>query len=241
MRKAVIAALAAILAVGLFGCSAPANQESKAGTNANITKGSSKQSMQDLVLVDANYVASEYGLHYALEIENPNEGYVARIVNIELTGRHPDGSIAFSESTGAYDVYPGTPFYYASIARGEGYSQGDTLEMNVSVDSFNWEKARESLPDNLYVFDNVSIAPASRGTVSAKGEITLTEDFSADGIGDAKKPQIVCILKDADGAILTGFSEYVSKELRPGQPAVFDINSHFDTGEYDSAEVYAVF
>lgn len=241
MKRAAIVTVAVILAMGSFGCSAPASQESKAGTNSNVASGSSKQTMQDLVLVDANYVASEYGLHYALEIENPNEGYVARTVNIELTGRHPDGSIAFSESTYAYDVYPGAPFYYASAARGEGYSQGDTLEMNVSVDSSAWKKVEANLPDNLYTFENVSITPASRGSVSAKGEITMTEDLSLDSIGSMRKPQIVCILRDANGAIITGFSEYASKELRPDQPTVFDINSHFDPGDFASAEMHASF
>ena len=50
---------------------------------------------------------------------------------------------------------------------------------------------------------------------------------------------LVCILKDANGAIVAGFSGYMSSDLTVGTPSVFDIDSLFDVVDYATAEMYA--
>ncbi len=94
------------------------------------------------------------------------------------------------------------------------------------------------MPSDLYTFDNVTVAPGQFNGLTAKGEITLNEDFSY-GTTDGKSPMLVCILKDANCAIVTGFSGYMNSDLTVCSPSVFDIDSMFDVVDYAKAEMYA--
>ncbi len=71
------------------------------------------------------------------------------------------------------------------------------------------------------------------------GEITLKEDVELDSFADVKTPMIVCILKDADGKIISGYTTFTSGDLTVGEPKAFDLESMFAAVDYATAEVYA--
>lgn len=236
MRKRLISIMMACL-VGAFlllcGCSG----DNSSGTNNGDPKASTNEP-QDLILVDSNYVLSDGYVEYALEIENPNTNYAPDFVTIIVTGKHADGSIAFNDEWVISTVLPGSTTYWASQAGDGDTVESDVIEIKLSVKDTDWEKTEQTLPADLYSFDNVSVTPSQFGGLSAKGEITLNDDTKIK-FHDTKSPMIVCILKDADGKIVAGFNGYMNSDLNVGTPSVFDIDSFFDKVEYATAEMYA--
>lgn len=88
------------------------------------------------------------------------------------------------------------------------------------------------------LYSNVTVSESRYGSLEAKGEVTLNEEFVTD-FGTAAEPSLVCVLKDADGKLVTGFSTYLSGTLTVGQPKAFDFDSFFEGVDYETAEVYA--
>lgn len=224
--------------MGLFGCSSSSNNNSEPRENNNSIKSTQSNEPQDLVLSDSNYVLSHGYVEYALEIQNPNEDYAADFVTVTVTSKHADGSIGFSDEWVVSNILPGSTSYWASQAGDGDTVESDTVEITLSVSERNWNKTDQTMPADLYTFDNVTVAPGQFGDLTAKGEVTLNEDFSF-GIDDGKSPMLVCILKDANGSIVAGFSGYMNSDLAVGTPSVFDIDSMFDAVDYATAEMYA--
>ena len=230
--------MVSVLAFGLFGCSNSSNSTSEPRENNNSTEQAKSNEPQDLVLVDSNYVLSHGYVEYALEIQNPNEDLAADFVTVTVTSKHADGSIGFSDEWVVSDILPGSTSYWASQAGDGDTIESDTVEISLSVSERNWNKTDQTMPADLYTFDNVTVAPGQFSGLTAKGEITLNEDFSI-GTRDGKSPMLVCILKDANGSIIAGFSGYMNSDLTVGTPSVFDIDSMFDAVDYATAEMYA--
>lgn len=240
MKKMIILVISVCLAGALLvmcGCSGNSSSSSGSTSNSENTKANANEP-QDLILVDSNYVLSHGYVKYALEIKNPNTDYAPDFVTITITGKHADGTIAFNDDWVVSSIMPGSTTYWANQA-GDGDSvESDVIEIKLSVKESNWKKTEQTLPADLYSFNNVSVAPSKFGGLSAKGEITLNEDIDLK-LHDTKTPMVVCILKDADDKIVAGFDGFIHNELIAGTPSVFDINSNFDEIEYATAEMYA--
>lgn len=230
--------LVGVLALGLVGCSGNSGTTSEPKDNNNSAEQAQSNEPQDLILADSNYVLSNGYVEYALEIQNPNDDYAADFVTVTVTSKHADGSIGFSDEWVVSNILPGSTSYWASQAGDGDTIESDNVEISLSVSDHNWNKTDQTMPADLYTFDNVTVAPGQFSGLTAKGEITLNEDFSY-GTEDGESPMLVCILKDANGAIVAGFSGYMNSDLTVGTPSVFDIDSMFDAVEYTTAEMYA--
>lgn len=231
MKKRIISLFAiCTLAIVMCGCSSSGS--------SSVGKVASSEP-QELVVADSNYVIDDGGyVYYALEIENPNTDFAAEFATVTVTGKHADGSISFSDEWVISNLMPGSDTYWASQAGDGDVTESDTIEIKLSVDKDNWGKTDKALPEELYTFENVSVKKDQYGGLSAKGEITLTEDYKV-GPQDAESPILVCVLKDADGKIITGFSGFMSSDLTVGDSSVFDIDSYFDAVKYSTAEMHA--
>lgn len=230
--------LVGVLALGLVGCSGNSGTTSEPKDNNNSAEQAQSNEPQDLILADSNYVLSNGYVEYALEIQNPNDDYAADFVTVTVTSKHADGSIGFSDEWVVSNILPGSTSYWASQAGDGDTIESDNVEISLSVSDHNWNKTDQTMPADLYTFDNMTVAPGQFSGLTAKGEITLNEDFSY-GTEDGESPMLVCILKDANGAIVAGFSGYMNSDLTVGTPSVFDIDSMFDAVEYTTAEMYA--
>lgn len=233
--------MAGVLTIGLFGCSNNPNNPNSTSEPKEITNSAEQAESnepQELVLADSNYVLSHGYVEYALEIQNPNEDYAADFVTVTVTSKHADGSIGFSDEWVVSNILPGSTSYWASQAGDGDTVESDTIEISLSVNERNWNKTDQTIPNDLYTFDNVTVAPGQVNGLSAKGEVTLNDDFNI-GTADGKSPMLVCILKDANGSIVAGFSGYMNSDLVVGSPSVFDIDSLFDAVDYATAEMYA--
>lgn len=220
-----------------------AGTESGQGQNNNSVSNETPQNEaadpEDLILVDSNYVLANGYVEYALEIQNPNESFAADFATITVTGKHADGSISFNDEWVVANLMPGSTTYWASQA-GEGETtDSDTIDISVSVGNGKWSKTDQTLPKNLYTFDNVTVEPDKYERLTATGEITLNEEVTVGGYKTAENPMIVCILKDSNGKIVSGFNGYLNSDLQVGTSTAFDIDAFFEIPEYATAEMYA--
>jgi hypothetical protein len=193
--------------------------------------------IKELVLADSNYVLSNGYVQYVLAINNPNTDYAPDSVNVSVVGRAADGTISFSDDWVIGTTLPGATTYWASQAGNGNVSESDTVEIKISVDKDEW--LTTSMKDGFYKIENVSTSKAQYGGMSASGEITLTEDVELPGHRGAKKPMLVCVLKNADGKLVAGYSTFVNSDLKVGEPSAFEIKSMSDAVEFSTAEVYA--
>ena len=242
MKRLAVVLFAALFAFAAIGCSggSQAQSASASGSSAqNSAQAASAAQPKDLVLKDTGYVIDNGYVMYTVAIENPNDDYMADFANITITGKTADGKISFSDEWVVGGIMPGTTTYWASQAGKGGSVEGDVVEFDVSVNSNNWKRSEATIPADLYKFDNVTVSPKEYGGYQATGEITLTDASVKAGMQDVTKPMLVCVLKNANGGIVGGFSGYLSKELSEGKATVFDISSYYDLPEFATAEMYA--
>jgi len=213
----------------------------EAGLLADIKSGEGKpvdaSQAKDLEIVDSNYTVSDGYVSYVIAINNPNEEYAPQSVNIKVVGRAEDGSISFSDDWGINGTLPGATTYWANSAGSGNASESDTIEISISVDDDDWYKTTQKY--DFYTVENVSILPSEYRGFSATGEITLSEDVKLKRFGDSKTPMLVCVLKDADGKLISGCSTFIYDDLKIGEATAFEIRSSSDAPDYATAEVYA--
>lgn len=237
MKKGILIFIAVfVLVLGLCGCSSSSSSSSETSSSDPEAKESNNEP-QDLILKDYGYIINNGYVMYAVEIENPNTDWGADYANIVVTGKHKDGTIAFSDDWTIGNIMPGSDTYWASQAGDGDTVKSDDISIELTVDENNWQKTDEIIPENLYTFDNVTVKKDTFDYLTAKGEITLTQDFAI-GSTDAFGPMYVCILKDDKGKIITGFNGYANSDLKVGKATVFDISSSFNV-KYKKAEMHA--
>ena len=254
MSRLAVVLVSGVLMLGLAACSSDVPKTDEVTTeeaaatstqNPEPDKGGAEAAGSDAVqaepqnleLTDSNYVVSNGYVYFAVEISNPNDGFAADFATITVTSKHEDGTIGFSDEWVVGNLLPGSNTYWASQA-GDGETvETDNVEISISVNKNNWSKSDQTLPSNLYSFESTTVASDKYGRLEAKGEITLNEDFSF-GMHSSDTPMIVCILKDQNGKIVTGFNGFLNSELTVGAPTVFDIDAYFDEVEYASFEMY---
>ena len=204
--------------------------------------GQSAQNESDpkpLDIVDSAYVIQDGYVHYVVAINNPNSNHAAAFATISTTGRAADGTISFSEEWVVGTLLPGTTTYWASMCGNGTASNDDDVTFEVSTGDSDWEQASALMNGELYQFVNVSTKRDRFGSVIAAGEITLLQEVSMQRSGDAKRPMIVCVLKDSSGKLVAGFGSYLSKDLRLGKATAFECQSYYGPPEYEMVEMHA--
>ena len=207
--------------------------------------------VKDLVLDDCGYVVSNGTADLALAVTNPNEAASPKSVRISIVAKDTDGSVRFTDEWTMGQIEPGATAYCAGQV-GNGLMQDtDTLEVTLSVEDGDWIAGPEvEAREQAYKVEDALTAPSSedKGTLTTTGELTLTVqseqtvDSEADsGAGDevVPLPTLVCILKNAEGKIVCGYSHRLTiEELSADEPVPFAFESPFDAVEYVSSEVH---
>ncbi len=241
MKKFLVVLFSIMICVSLVACgTSPAtdNDGNKVENNNSALRDEKANSPIDLKLVDSHYVIDNGYVQYTVAIENPNTYYMPRFTHIKVTGKNTEGGINFSDDWVISALAPGSTTYWANQAGDGDSTEDDIIEISVTVDNDDWIKSAKK-PDNLYVFDNISVKQGQFGGMKATGEITLTDasvDYGTNGI---EQPMLVCVFKNADGRLVGGFNGYVDSDLMEGTPSIFDISCFHDIGEYDKVEMYA--
>ena len=244
MKRLSVLLVGLCLAVTCVGCAGGQsdNNASNTGTAQNSgtaqnTKSNSDKP-QDLTVVDSGYILSNGYIMYALAIQNPNDNYLAQFAHVNVVSKDASGTILSSDDWTLGGICPSTTTYWASQAGNGSVTEGTQVEITVSVDSSDWKESDVKLPAELYTFSGTSVTPSNFGYLQGTGQVTLNEEAEIP-MKDAAKPAIECILKDANGKIVTGFSTYMMSELSVGTPKAFELNSTFKDVQYATYEFYA--
>ena len=227
MKKSLIAfGFAAVLAFAMTACGA--NSSGASGGNSQKTTSAKPV---ELVLTESGYTTDSSGyVHYAVCLENTNADKAAEFPVVTIVGKDGDGAIVFSDDWVIGKVLPGEKAYYASQA-GNG-TAAKTVEFSVATDSEKWKTA-DTYPAGVYSIENTNYIEGKYGMASFTGQITLTQDNE-----DFAAPMIVVVLRDGDGAIVGGYSTYLSGKLTKDKPTAFELRAH-SLPEFASFEVYA--
>lgn len=178
-------------------------------------------------------------MHYVVCLKNNNKGYGANFAHIKITGKKEDGSIGFSDDWTIGGLMPQGTTYWAWQAGDGSVTNNDTIDISVSVNKNDWFATTTVIPEDLYVFDNISVSTDDYGGLKATGEITLTDDSVDLMFNSVTSPMLVCVLKDEEGKLVGGFNGFIYTDLSSGNADIFEISSFNNFGNYSIAEMYA--
>lgn len=250
MKKKLALLLVVVLSLlMLAGCGGGAKQSDSGSSKQGSSQEAKKQEKskpQDLVIEEFAYTNNDGYIDYVIKVTNPNEKFRAEYGNLTITDTASDGSIRFSDDTSIGICWPKSTTYWVGMAGDGDAADDDKLEAKLSVDEYNWIPSATQVPEDLYTFENVTVKANEYDELKATGTVTVKADagdiekeIQKSSGSTLKKPQIVCILKDADGKIVGGFEGSMNSDLQPGSASPFDISSYGNVPEYATAEMYA--
>ncbi len=240
MKKRILSALLGfmLITISISGCSGSTSNTEPLKEYNDASGSLLTETPTDLVLEDSNYtiLSSGYVL-FTLCIKNENKDIKADYAQIKITGKKKDGSIDFSDDWTIGGIMPQTTSYWASQAGDGTVDESDAIEISVSVNKDDWVRTSATVPDDLYVFSNVTVIPDD--VIKITGEVTLKDDSLESEFNNLYSPMLICVLKDDKGKIVGGFNAFLNSELKPGEPYVFDVRSYSAFGDFAKADLYA--
>lgn len=215
------------------------NVEEDDSNSDSQSQSDQKADVKNLEVVNFGYVNNNGYIEYAVAVKNPNKSYAPDFVKLEITGKNPDGSIAFTDDWTVSPMPPESTTYWASQAGHGNVGEDVDISIKAKVSKNDWEKAEPV--GELYKIENTSASESTLGGLVITGEITLISDIEEIGYQKTATPSVVAIFKDSDGKILGGEQSYISTDLEVDDPTPFEITCFSGNipAEYDTIEVYA--
>lgn len=207
--------------------------------------------VEELVLEDSGYVIAAGNAELALAIKNPNKDAAPKEVSISVEVKAQDGTTRLSEDWKVGLIEPGETAYCARELGGGQLQDTDTLNVKVTVEDGGWI-VREGSQGWSYVVDSVKTSPSEKdpstltttGTIALAGEVAQVDGkigLQVEGkvAQPTQPPTLVCVLKDAEGKIVCGYSHTLEEEVRAAEePTPFAFDAPLATVDYASSEVH---
>lgn len=226
MKRIVALGAAAALAATLAGCASPSGQEpADSAPNASEQQASQAPAQENkLTVVDSGWSADEQGyVHYGIIIKNEGaQGALFPV--IKVTGKDADGAVISSDEQTLMEINPGQELAWGGQA-GNGTAPA-TVEFELSVGSSNWQDADAAEP--MFEVSGLSAQDSGYGTVNFVGEVTNLTD------ADRDQAAVVVLLRDEAGAIVGGYTSFVSN-VPAGGTTSFDVLG-YGVPAYDAIE-----
>lgn len=214
MKRIVALGAAAALAATLAGCASPSGQEpADSAPNASEQQANQAPAQENkLTVVDSGWSADEQGyVHYGIIIKNEGaQGALFPV--IKVTGKDADGAVISSDEQTLMEINPGQELTWGGQA-GNGTAPA-TVEFELSVGSSNWQDADAAEP--MFEVSGLSAQDSGYGTVNFVGEVTNLTDTDRD------QAAVVVLLRDEAGAIVGGYTSFVSN-VPAGGTTSFDV------------------
>ena len=211
------------------------------GSSASIGANDDAEHSEIEVVGSAYTIDPRGSIECVVVLYNPNEDYAAKEASISFTGRGADGAIIFNYSIWrANNLTPGSTTYWSESLGVQDAASVVSVDFALSVKDRDWVLSDADVGE-FYSFSNISAYPdRNLGYLSVTGEITLEDGaVSLDDFYDVRRPKVVCVLRDENGNVVGGFSNYFIGELSEGSPTPFQIVSFCPVPEYSSLELYA--
>ena len=257
MKRIAAALTAAVMMAALAGCGSSAQDKAgkqntetqSADARAEKPAGKTEQKEaepEELQVTDTGFIISSDGaLLIGAEIKNPNKNYTLSYCNLDVTAQTADGkSVTADEQnrTGLGTVLPDSTVYWAGMISGnKNIADTDTVSVTPVYTSDCWIRTDTEADRDLYTVSDVSVQYTDAGCLVISGKIALKdEQLLHSDVPDPAHPNLVCILRDKEGKIVTGFSFRLPEALEAGPSVSFSdrIWLHTDL-DYASADVYA--
>ncbi|MBC5584461.1 hypothetical protein H8S61_09660 [Eggerthella sp. NSJ-70] len=226
MKRIVALGAAAALAATLAGCASPSGQEpADSAPNASEQQANQAPAQENkLTVVDSGWSADEQGyVHYGIIIKNEGaQGALFPV--IKVTGKDADGAVISSDEQTLMKINPGQELAWGGQA-GNGTAPA-TVEFELSVGSSNWQDADAAEP--MFEVSGLSAQDSGYGTVNFVGEVTNLTD------ADRDQAAVVVLLRDEAGAIVGGYTSFVSN-VPAGGTTSFDVLG-YGVPAYDAIE-----
>lgn len=226
MKRIVALGAAAALAATLAGCASPSGQEPADSAPSTSEQQADQAPAQEnkLTVVDSGWSADEQGyVHYGIIIKNEGaQGALFPV--IKVTGKDADGAVISSDEQTLMEINPGQELAWGSQA-GNGTAPA-TVEFELSVGSSNWQDADAAEP--MFEVSGLSAQDSGYGTVNFVGEVTNLTD------ADRDQAAVVVLLRDEAGAIVGGYTSFVSN-VSAGGTTSFDVLG-YGVPAYDAIE-----
>lgn len=226
MKRIVALGAAAALAATLAGCASPSGQEPADSAPSASEQQASQAPAQEnkLTVVDSGWSADEQGyIHYGIIIKNEGaQGALFPV--IKVTGKDADGAVISSDEQTLMEINPGQELAWGGQA-GNGAAPA-TVEFELSVGSSNWQDADAAEP--MFEVSGLSAQDSGYGTVNFVGEVTNLTD------ADRDQAAVVVLLRDEAGAIVGGYTSFVSN-VSAGGTTSFDVLG-YGVPAYDAIE-----
>ena len=226
MKRIVALGAAAALAATLAGCASPSGQEpADSAPNASEQQANQAPAQENkLTVVDSGWSADEQGyVHYGIIIKNEGaQGALFPV--IKVTGKDADGAVISSDEQTLMEINPGQELAWGGQA-GNGTAPA-TVEFELSVGSSNWQDADAAEP--MFEVSGLSAQDSGYGTVNFVGEVTNLTD------ADRDQAAVVVLLRDEAGAIVGGYTSFVSN-VPAGGTTSFDVLG-YGVPAYDAIE-----
>lgn len=226
MKRIVALGAAAALAATLAGCASPSGQEPADSAPSTSEQQADQAPAQEnkLTVVDSGWSADEQGyVHYGIIIKNEGaQGALFPV--IKVTGKDADGAVISSDEQTLMEINPGQELAWGGQA-GNGTAPA-TVEFELSVGSSNWQDADATEP--MFEVSGLSAQDSGYGTVNFVGEVTNLTD------ADRDQAAVVVLLRDEAGAIVGGYTSFVSN-VPAGGTTSFDVLG-YGVPAYDAIE-----
>ncbi len=226
MKRIVALGAAAALAATLAGCASPSGQEPADSAPSASEQQADQAPAQEnkLTVVDSGWSADEQGyVHYGIIIKNEGaQGALFPV--IKVTGKDADGAVISSDEQTLMEINPGQELAWGGQA-GNGTAPA-TVEFELSVGSSNWQDADAAEP--MFEVSGLSAQDSGYGTVNFVGEVTNLTD------ADRDQAAVVVLLRDEAGAIVGGYTSFVSN-VPAGGTTSFDVLG-YGVPAYDAIE-----
>ena len=215
MRKIVAVGMTAALALTLVGCSGGGGSSDGGADGADAKTEAPAPKENKLTLVESGYTITDSGyVMYGVVLKNEGDQTI-RFPTIKVTGRDDAGNVVSSDEQKLNVIAPGETSTWGGQA-GNGTTPA-TVEFEVSTDEDDWYDPTEAMP--TFEVSGASAQDSGYGIVHFVGEVTNTSDV------DASSVCLTVILRDESGAIVGGYSGYVS-DLAAGATTSFDITGY---------------
>lgn len=231
MRKIVVSALSAVLALALCGCAAsgPATDEAQpqgatppseeSQDNAQQAESSGPSERKPLEVSESGYWVDRIGSqHFAVIVDNPNSDWAAQFAEVTIKGVDADGATVGTSSAFASLIFPEGKVAVCGTASIEG---AEDLEFSVNAADHNWTSDVDGITqkdwDSLLYVDSVKETEGEHNNVVIAGDVVNDTDSEMGSVF------VNLVLRDGSGAIVGGELAVIST-LSPQSDAPFSCN-----------------
>lgn len=231
MRKIVVSALSAVLALALCGCAAsePATNEVTADEStqaSEASEGGAKQAessgpseRKPLEIIESGYWVDRLGSqHFAVIVDNPNSDWAAQFAEVTIKGVDADGATVGTSSAFASLIFPEGKVAVCGTAVIEG---AEDLEFSVNAADHNWTSDVDGVTqkdwDALLYVDSVNETAGEHNNVVIAGDVINGTDSEMGTVF------VNLVLRDDSGSIVGGEQAVIST-LSPQSEAPFSCN-----------------